>query len=76
MMSLGLSLGWIVDSHSEIPGYRYIAHHNIHVDRADNECFTSAQPPAVVDWDLYQGQHDHELVSASSSKCGELKIVA
>ena len=55
-----------MDSHSEIPGYRYIAHHNIHVDRADNECFTSAQPPAVVDWDLYQGQHDHELVSVVS----------
>ena len=56
-----LGLGWIVDS--EVPGYRYTSHHNIYVDRADNKCFTSAQPPAVVDWDLYQGQHDHELVS-------------
>ena len=34
---------------SEVPGYRYTAHHNIHVNRADNKCFTNAQFPAVVE---------------------------
>ena len=51
---------------SEVPRYRYTAHYNIHVDRADNECFTSAQAPLwwVGERQLLisEGQHHHELV--------------
>ena len=50
---------------SEVPGYRYTADHNIHVDRADNECFTSVQSPAVVgrgETVVSEGQHHHNLL--------------
>ena len=50
---------------SEVPGYRYTADHNIHVDRADNEYFTSVQSPAVVgrgETVVSEGQHHHNLL--------------
>ena len=50
---------------SEVPGYRYTAYYNVHVDRVDNECSTSAQPPAVVGRKealVSEGQHGHNLL--------------